>query len=412
MKLTDFESAMLAGEFGEPRRQAMQQLVSVGSFFDAGDMVEVSQAHIMGDTESLGESGVRYLEALAAYPEEQRRVAVPTLTDPRGVDQAKYRGLKQRSSSAFLELRAVSALRSLGILMTDTCINYQTFQAPIPGQHVAFGDTGVVIYTNSICAARSNFEGGPAALAAALTGRTPRYGYHLDGNRRGTCLFELDFEPADFAEWGALGALIGSQAGSYWAVPVVQLKATPSSDDLKHFGAAMASYGSVALFHLPGITPEAPDVASVFDGPPPGTHLLRRDAIETYYRSFERHEDRVDVVVFAAPQLSLLEIQQLAELLEGRRVHEHTALVVATNPEVKAAADRLGITGIIEEAGGMLLSGVCFYQMYARELGQANGWVRLLTNSAKLCNIITGYGYRPAIAPMEVCVDAAIRGRM
>ncbi len=197
MKLTDYEQAMLAGDMGEPRRIALQQQLQVGRFFDAEDFVEVDQAHIMGDTESLGEAGVAFLERLASFPENERQVMVPTITDPRGIDQCRYKLLKQREEWATLEQRAVDAMRKLGILMTDTCINYQTIQAPVFGQHLAFGDTGVVIYSNSVCGARSNFEGGPAALSAALTGRTPRYGYHLDRHRRGTHLFQIDFQPRE-----------------------------------------------------------------------------------------------------------------------------------------------------------------------------------------------------------------------
>lgn len=413
MNLTDYEKAMLGGELGEPKRLAIEQQLQVGRFFDAEDFVEVSQAHIMGDTESLGESGVTFLEELARYPEPERSVVIPTITDPRGVDQCRFRQLRQKPEWAELELRAVDAMRKLGILMTDTCINYQTVQAPVMGQHLAFGDTGVVIYSNSVCGARSNFEGGPAALSAALTGRTPRYGYHLDRARIGSHLFAIDFEPADLSEWGALGAIIGHRSGSYWTVPVVEsLHGEPSSDALKHFGAAMASYGSVPLFHIVGVTPEAPDLKTVFDGVPPEAVRITRADLEHYYTSFGRHEDKVDVVVFSAPQLSLLEMQQVAGLIKGRKVHETTSLLVATNPEVKSACDRMGITETIEEAGGIVLSGVCFYQMYAREMGEANNWKRLMTNSAKLCNIITGYGYDPVISPMDRCIDAAVNGRM
>lgn len=413
MKLTDYEQAMLAGEFGEPRRLALSQQVQVGRFFDAEDLVEIDQAHIMGDTESLGESGVQFIERMATYPEEERRVRVPTITDPRGIDQCRYRQLKQRDEWATLEQRAVDAMRALGILMTDTCINYQTIQAPVSGQHLAFGDTGVVIYSNSVCGARSNFEGGPSALSAALTGRTPRYGYHLDRCRVGTHLFEVDFEPRDLSEWGALGALAGHAAGSYWSVPVINsLHAQPDSDGLKHFGAAMASYGSVPMFHIVGVTPEAPDVESAFDGDIPAARRITRDDLQAFYSSFQQHQDKVDVVVFAAPQLSLIEMQQVADLLRGRRVHADTALLVATSPENKTASDRMGLTAAIEDAGGMVLSGVCFYQMYARELGEANNWKRLLSNSAKLVNIISGYGYEPALASMEACIEAAVKGRM
>ena len=145
--------------------------------------------------------------------------------------------------------------RTMGVLMTDTCINYQTIMPPVRGEHLAFGDTGSTIYANSVCGARSNFEGGPAALAAALTGKSAALWLSSgQGARRGTHLFEVEQRPHTLSDWGALGALIGQRTGSYWTVPVVcgNRLGSPTSDELKHFGAALASYGSVPLFHMPG----------------------------------------------------------------------------------------------------------------------------------------------------------------
>ena len=124
----------------------------------------------MADTESLGEEGVRWLEGLAALPADERRVRVPTITDPRGVDFDTYKRLGQTDAMAEIEARAIRAFEALGVLMTNTCINYQTVLPPVRGEHLAMGDTGVVIYSNSVMGARSNFEGGPSALAAGLTG--------------------------------------------------------------------------------------------------------------------------------------------------------------------------------------------------------------------------------------------------
>ncbi|MDX2316306.1 MAG: aconitase X catalytic domain-containing protein [Gammaproteobacteria bacterium] len=413
MRLTDIEEEMRAGRMGPVRRKAIEQQIQVGTTFDAEDFVEVSQVHLMADTESLGESGVEFLEGIAALPEEERRVRVPTVTDPRGIDLCAYEKLHQDEHFAELERRTIVAMQAMGILMTDTCINYQTILPPVRGEHLAFGDTGSTIYANSVCGARSNFEGGPAALAAALTGRVPRYGCHLERGRRGTHLFEVKERPSNLSDWGALGALIGQHTGSYWTVPVITgIDRSPTSDELKHFGAALASYGSVPLFHMPGVTPEATNLESVFDHQAPDPEIITRADLDAFYASFGRHEDKVDVVVFAAPQLSLMEMQDVARLLKGRRVHRNTALLIATSPENKTACDRMGITETIESSGAMLLKGVCFYQMYARELGEANGWQRLVSNSAKLVNIISGYGYRPVLATTEACVDAAVNGRM
>src|SRR6266550_3158220 len=253
MTLNDEEQDILAGKAGPVARLALQHQLKVGEFFGAKDFVPVTQAHIMADSESLGEAGVRWLEGLAAAPERQRQVRVPTITDPRGTDFAKAAFLGQTSAMLELERLTISAFERLGVTMTDTCINYQTIQAPTRNEHVAFGDTGVVIYSNSICGARSNFEGGPSALAAGLTGRTPRYGFHLAQQRRATLHVRVDFTPGSLNAWGALGGVIGRIAGSYWAVPAIEgIEGTPRSDQLKHFGAAMASFGSTALFHLVG----------------------------------------------------------------------------------------------------------------------------------------------------------------
>ncbi|MDP6345878.1 MAG: aconitase X catalytic domain-containing protein [Alphaproteobacteria bacterium] len=413
MNLDAHERAMLAGELGEPRRWAMDHMLKVGPMFDAADLVPVSQAHMMADTESLGEAGVAFLEGLAGHPPDQRRVAVPMITDPRGVDLDYYRPLGQTEAMAELERRTIAACQAMGILMTDTCINYQTIMPPVRGEHLAYGDTGVVIYCNSVLGAYSNFEGGPSALAAGLTGRTPRYGLHLEKNRRATKRFIVRRQPRELTDWGVLGALIGRLCGSYWEVPVVEgLEVAPTSDDLKHFGAAMASFGSTPLYHLVGITPEAPTLAHVCDGAPPAAHEITNGELDALRGDFGGAGDKVDVVVFAAPQLSLVEMRRVADLLEGQRVHADTALIVCTAPTVAADCDRLGIIRRIEASGAKVLRGTCFYNQYAREIGQANGWTRLLSNSAKIVNIIGGYGYRPALASMEDCAAAAVAGRI
>jgi len=406
MRLDQEERAWLAGTGGQARQWAIEHQMRVGTYLGATDLVPVWQAHIMADTESLGPAGVEWLERLAALPEAQRRVRIPTITDPRGTDFAAAARLKQQPWMLDLERRAIAAFESLGVLMTDTCINYQTIMPAVRGEHMAFGDTGVVIYSNSVLGARSNFEGGPSALAAGLTGRTPRYGYHLDEHRHATLLIEVAQTPRALHEWGALGALVGRLAGDYWQVPaLLGIDRVPSSDELKHFGAALASYGSVALFHLIGITPEAVRRKDVASATMSVRATIRQADLQAFQQSQIGDTDRVDVVVFAAPQLSLIEMQAVTALLDGRRAT--VPLLVVTSPQVKPDADRLGLTARIESAGGLVLAGMCFYQSYAREMAEANGWRHLATNSAKLVNILGGYGYRPMLLSMEQCIDAA-----
>src|SRR5436853_6866646 len=276
MKLTQEEEAFRGGEFGPAARWAIEHQIKVGRYLGARDFVPVTQAHIMADTESLGVAGVEWLERMAALPADERRVRIPTITDPRGTDFAAAHRLRQQPWMLELEDRAIKAFEALGILMTNTCINYQTIMPPVFGEHVAYGDTGVVIYCNSVCGARSNFECGPSALSAALTGRTPRYGYHLDQRRKATLVIEIDWTPRELNEWGALGGIVGRLAGGYWQVPaLLGLDRVPTSDEMKHFGAALASYGSVALFHMAAITPEAQRLQDVIgSGAKLPTHVV------------------------------------------------------------------------------------------------------------------------------------------
>jgi predicted aconitase len=410
MRLNDEETAMLAGEMGEVVQMAIRHQIQVGDFFGAEDFVPVTQAHIMADTESLGQAGVMWLEQLCSAKDGRHKVRIPTITDPRGTDFTKANDLGQQDWMLELERRAIDALVKLGVSMTDTCINYQTVLAATRGEHVAFGDTGVVIYSNSVNGARSNYEGGPSALSAGLTGRTPRYGFHLDQNRQATLRIKVDYTPTTLNEWGALGGVIGRLAGNYWEVPVIEgIDGAPTSDDLKHFGAAMASFGSIALFHMVGITPEAMRLEDVGGDKLPIRHRVGRAEIDALTKSYAV-DQRVDVVVFSAPQLSLYELRSLADLCDGRSFK--IPLLAVTSPQVKPDADRFGYTERIEAAGGTVLAGMCFYQSYAREMAEAKGWKQLATNSAKLVNILGGYGYVPMLASMHQCVKAAETGEL
>ena len=410
MKLNDEEQAMRAGAQGPLRQWAIEHQIKVGDYLGARDFVSVGQAHIMADTESLGTAGVEWLEHWTTLPAEHRMVRIPTITDPRGTDFAHAARLKQQPWMLDLERRAITAFEGLGVLMTDTCINYQTIMPPVRGEHMAYGDTGVVIYSNSVCGARSNFEGGPSALSAGLTGRTPRYGFHLDELRRATFLVELSWPPRELSDWGALGGVIGRLAGDYSQVPaLLGVDRVPSADEMKHFGAALASFGSVALFHMIGITPEATRLEDVvLDGVSLPTHDIGEADIRALQAHYAKDIGAVDLVVFSAPQLSLVEMQTLAAMLDGRRAA--IPLLAVTSPQVKPDCDRMGLTARIESAGGTVLSGMCFYQSYAREIAEANGWSRLATNSAKLTNILGGYGYRPVLLSMAECVAAACAG--
>ena len=407
MILNQEEKAMLNGELGEAKKWAIEHQIQVGNFFDAENFVNVSQVHMMVDPESIGEEGVLFLEKIA---DMDTKVVVPMITDPRGVDLNYYRPLGQTEEMANIDRRTIKACSSMGILMTNTCINYQTIMPPIYGEHVAYGDTGVVIYSNSACGARSNFEGGPSALAAGLTGRTPRYGLHLDEKRFPTKRFVLKDQPKELTDWGILGAVVGKKSGSYWEVPIIEgLEVTPTSDEMKHLGAAMASYGSTPLFHLRGITPEARNIKEEDFNHLEKNKITKSD-LDNLKSQFGKKGDKIDVVVFAAPQLSIIEMHKVANLCDNKTFK--IPVIVCTSPQVYSDAIRMGFIERIENSGAKVLEGTCFYNQYAREIGEANEWKNLLSNSAKIVNILGGYGYQPALANMEDCIKSALVGEI
>jgi predicted aconitase len=412
LRLTMEEDAMLAGEQGELVQWAIQMQVDVGRFFGADRLVPVTSAHMVGDMEVMGEPGLALLQKIADGGAQFR---VPMTTNARCVDFAAAERLLQDPGMVCKERELIAAIRAIGAIQTDTCINYQSVYQPHFGEHVAWGDTGTVIYANSVLGARSNFESGPAAFAAGITGRTPRYGFHVPEQRRGTVLVELSAELEDLADWGALGAVVGRQCNDYWQVPVIDgvKPGSVTSDRMKHLGASLASYGSLAMFHMVGVTPEAASVDAAFAGREPKRAIKVDDAaIADVYASYPADRDEIDLVVLTGPQLSLFEIKLVAELLDGRSVHGNTRFIITTNQMNHAAATALGYVPAIERAGGMVLVGVCFYLMGADVMRERFGWRNVLTNSAKLANIIGGYRYHPIFRRTRDCVEAAVAGRL
>src|SRR5215210_1223156 len=199
---------MLGGASGEAPRQALELQLEVGEFFGAERLVPVSNVHMMGDVEVMGDGGLEFMRRMADLG---ARCAVNTTTNARCFDFDYVELLNQDAGTAEKERELISLLQRMGVITADTCINYQSLYQPHPGEHVAWGDTGTVIYANSVLGARSNFESGPVAFAAALTGRTPAYGFHLDEPRRGNILVQLEATPKNLADWGAIGKLVGEK---------------------------------------------------------------------------------------------------------------------------------------------------------------------------------------------------------
>lgn len=411
MQLSSEEQAILDGERGDLLGQVFSEQVQVGEFFGANSFVPISNAHFMGDREVFGAAGQAYLERLASG---DLKVCVPTTRNAQSVD-FEYAHLFNQSPELVDNERDVRALlHRLGVSLVNTCIGYQSIYQPAQGEHVAWGDTGTVAYANSVLGARTNYEAGAAGMAAALTGRTPAYGFHLDAVRRANVRVRVAAPMQDFADWGALGAIIGERCRGYWTVPSVELTGRPpTTDEMKHFGASLASFGSMAMYHIVGVTPEAP----TFKTANGGRELIdefevRSEDIEKVFSRDLSEGGPIDLVVFTAPQLSFFEMKRIADGLKGKKVSDDVRLIITTNTMQCKALDDEGHLATIRDAGGIVLQGTCWYIMDPAAQRVHFGWHRLATNSAKLVNIIRAHGYEPALRRTDECIEAAITGRL
>jgi predicted aconitase len=410
VELTPEEQAILGGGRGEAARRALQYQIEVGKFWSAKRFVPVTNVHMMGDIEVMGDAGLAYLKEEAGHG---ARCAVGTTTNARCMDFAHCERMGQDAGEAVKEKELIATLRRMDVVTTDTCINYQTVYQPHLGEHVAWGDTGTVIYANSVFGARSNFEAGPAALAAALTGRTPEYGFHLDEHRQGTFTVELKAKLDDLADWGAVGKLVGESHQNYYAVPVFHgYHRTPTSDELKHLGAALASYGSMGMFHFVGVTPEAPSIEQAMGGVSSYEKLLIEEKdIENTFRNYKLGDGDARLVVFSGPQQSLFEMKHLSSLFQNRKIKSGTTCIVTTNSAVLRQSRDLGYAKMLEDAGVTILEGVCFYILQnLSPMRVANRWTNMVSNSAKIVNIIGAHRFNTILRRTADCVEVACSG--
>lgn len=401
------QQAMRAGQLGEPLRWAIEQQIQVGEFFGAKRLVPADSALIGAEVGIMGEVGVRQIEALARAG---ARFRIPTITAACSVDFERATRYGVAQAQVDMEHRLHGHLRAMGCIDSATCINYQTVSPPRFRQHLAWGDTGAVAFANGVAGARSNYEGGPASIAAALTGLVPAYGFHLDEQRLATRVFEVCSPLRGTSDWSALGAWVGTRIADYWTVPAVVVpQANPGIDDLKHFAASAASFGSIAMFHVVGCTPEAPTLRDACGGQAPAVteQVSRADLVRAFPALSP--QSRPDLVVFSAPQLSIPEVMRIIECLGPRKVAPGTRMIITTNAQVQGELQRTGLLQRLEDAGVELLAGTCFYVMAPVIVKRALGAHSVVTPSTKLLNILRGAGYEVALASVEDCVEMAVR---
>jgi len=385
MFLEPEEQQILDGEFGETRQQMMELLVGLGTVFGAERLVGIASAQVSGASyKTIGRWGLEWLQGLDA------RVAVPTVLNPIGMDRDRWREMGVPEEFAGKQEAVIDAYERLGIRLECTCTPYYLSNTHY-GEHLAWAESSAVAYANSVIGARTNREGGPGALAAAIVGRTPYYGLHIFKNRQPSIGIAVDDPTAikDAADYGALGYVAGKIVGN--RIPLFS-GIRPNRDHLKALGAAMAATGAVALYHVAGITPEAR--LPTFKADVPETVEIRMAEVREVFSSIE-----VDAIAVGCPHLSPAEMETLAGLLEGKKVKKPFFVFAARGviAENRPAVER------IERSGARVYADTCVVVSPALDRFDA-----IMVNSGKaLAYVPTMCGAVARIGTMEECVAVA-----
>jgi predicted aconitase len=397
MELTGEEQAILAGDQGPAAKKAMEILVALGTIYGAGNLVPVSSVQVAGV--SYGNVGQAGLEFIREWAEEGARVKVPTALNPAGMDLEAWAEMGVPEEYARPQLELIEAFRAMGITISCSCTPYLLGVRPQFGEHIAWSESSAVSYANSVLGARTNREGGPSALASAITGRTANYGLHLDHNRKAQLLVDVKCPVLSVADYGALGYLVGQKAGD--SVPYFRMSGgqKPGPDELKTLGAAMAASGAVALYHVEGVTPEA-DLAGALGRDLPAITI---ESLDEGYEALNGSGQDIDLVWIGCPHASLAEIERVADLLHGRALVADLWITVA-RPMLEAASTS-GLAAKVQATGGRLVADACLLGAPLREMG----YTSVATNSAK------GAFYLRSLQRLQVrfgslpqCIEAAV----
>jgi len=411
IRLTDRDRQMLDGRCGEGPRLAMAIIVRMAGVCGAGELMDVTQAHIDG-CGLLSDAGLEFAETLAA---RGARVAIPTTLNMGPLDLQNWKVFGVREDFAAKAIRQAKAYTDMGCIPTWTCAPYQGYLAPRFGQQIAWGESNAVVYANSVLGARTQRYGDYMDICAAITGRVPRQGLHLRENRRGQLLVRLaGFDAARLGEetfWPAFGHFLGAAAGD--RIPVIEgLPAGATDDQLKALGAAAASSGAVALFHAVGLTPEAPTLEEAFQGARPEEVLEVRPAdIEGAAADLSTASDGagLDVVLLGCPHFSFAEFRRLAGLVRRVGGRSRVEFIVITSAQSHALVLRSDLVAPLADFGVRITLDTCMFHTPM----VAPGTRVLMTNSGKCAYYAPGeLGVQVAFGSLADCVRSAVEGRV
>ena len=410
LKLSQTDQAMLDGAHGPAVRLAMSIIVRMAEVYQAERLMDISAAHI-DSAIYMGEASLEFAERLAGLG---AKVAVLTSLNVSGLDEYGWREWAVPPDWAEKAHRQMVAYQSMGCLPTWTCAPYQTELRPTFGQQIAWGESNAIVFANSVIGARTERYPDLLDICAAVAGRVPAVGLHLTENRAGQLLLRLRDIPRPLQEDDSFYPVLGHWLGKIAAnqIPVIEgLAVKPGEDQLKALGAAAASSGAVALFHLVGLTPEAPTLAAAFQGRPPAriVEVMLADLQAARRELTTADGEKLDLVVLGSPHFSLAEFKQLAPLLAGRRRHPEVQFLVTSSRAMAALAERAGLLEPLRRFGGRVTVDTCILAtpMLPPEIKV------LMTNSAKYAY------YSPGLLKTQVvfgrladCARSAVAGRV
>jgi predicted aconitase len=399
MNLNSEEQAMLAGEQGRATRKAMEILTALGKIYCAPRLIPVTSVQVSGVSyANLGEAGLAFLAEMASGGGQAR---VLTTLNPAGMDIENWQALGISQEFARNQARVLDAFQRMGIVTTASCTPYLIGNLPHFGEHIAWAESSAVCYANSVLGARTNREGGPSALAAALTGLTPLYGYHLKASRQPTVWVKVEAALEDTADFGMLGRAIGEKLQGLQDrhVPYILGVHQASVENLKSFCASLATYGGVAMFHILGITPEAASFKTPIEG-----FTINQNELELNRTAMTDADGReVDFVTLGCPHLSIKEIARIAALLVGKQVTKE--FWITTARPTKQIADRMGYTAVIEAAGARFAADTCCVVAPIKGRFRA-----MVTDSAKACYYASAKNkFKTVIKPFDEVIRFALQ---
>lgn len=409
LTLSPEEQDIAGGGRGAGAAMAMRIVAESARLLGAPRLIPIASAHIDGALYH-GDSGTLFAERLVAGG---ARVAVRSTLNVGALDLMGCSRVRLEEPARGMARRMMQAYRTLGCEQSWTCAPYQAGHRPAFGTDVAWGESNAVVFCNSVLGARTNRYGDFLDIACAISGRAPDYGLHRTENRRAALVFDLTALPASFLRseiaWPVLGSLYGSEVGNAVGV-VTGVAAHPGEDALKAFGAAAASSGAVGLFHISGVTPEAPDRQAALGGAPPETtiRVTREMAAAAQARLSTAGLARsIDAVAIGSPHLSLAEFAALERLIAGRRLR--VPIHACTGRHVVAELDKTGQRMALEAAGVVVVADTCV--VVTPILPDKAGGV-LMTNSGKFAHYAPGNtGYAVLYGSLADCVESAVLGK-